>query len=175
MPKSGRSKASKPVDGKKPAKSSRSSGTNSSGAPPIDQSALKCPFEPEELSRWRSELMERRRWTSETKSDLIRDAMEADSGNMAPDHLADRGSDVDTQETSLDMLGDEDDLLWQIDRAIHKIDTGKPIPFGICEHTLKPIPKPRLTIMPWTPISIEAASHMETRGLTIQDMIISEE
>ena len=97
--------------------------------------------------------------------------MESEDGHTLPTHQADRGSDSNLQDVSLGMMDDEETLLWQIDRAIKKIDTNHPVPFGICEHTKKPIQKNRIKLLPWTPLSIEGATHMDEEGLTLQDML----
>ncbi|MFW5830487.1 MAG: TraR/DksA family transcriptional regulator, partial [Planctomycetota bacterium] len=74
-------------------------------------------------------------------------------------------------DVSLGMMDDENVILWQIDRAIQKIDTGSPVPYGICEHTKKPIAKNRIKLLPWTPLSIEGANYMDEENLTLQDML----
>jgi len=85
---------------------------------------------------------------------------------------AERGSDADLQDLSLGVAGDEKELIWQIDRALRKIELSKPLPFGLCEFTKQPIPKNRLQLIPWTPLSIEGAEQMERDGLTLEDMLI---
>jgi RNA polymerase-binding transcription factor DksA len=132
----------------------------------------KCPFTKAELSKWREVLVAKSSDLSEDIRDMVRDAMDGEDGHTQPTHQADRGSDADFQELNLAMLDDEETLLWQVKRAIRKIDLGEPLPFGICEHTQKPIPKSRLKLLPWTPLSIEGAEFMEQSNLKLQDMII---
>ncbi|TVR44972.1 MAG: hypothetical protein EA402_05410 [Planctomycetota bacterium] len=98
--------------------------------------------------------------------------MDMEEGHLAPTHQADRGSDADFQDTNLRLAENEKVLLWQINRAIKKIDSGEPVPYGLCEHTLKAIPKNRLSLLPWTPLSIEGAEYMEENDLQLQDMLI---
>ena len=133
-----------------------------------------CPFKAAELKEWREILRARYAEVSGDIKDLIHDAMDSEDGHTLPTHQADRGSDVDLQDLSLGMLDDEETLLWQIERALHKIDTGSPIAFGLCEHSYKPIPIGRLRLLPWTPLSIDGAAYMEEHGLTLHDMIIDE-
>ena len=133
-----------------------------------------CPYSKSELKEWRDMLKQRYSEVSGDIKDLIHDAMDSEDGHTLPTHQADRGSDVDLQDLSLGMLDDEETLLWQIERALHKIDTGSPIAFGLCEHSYDPIPEGRLRLLPWTPLSIEGAGYMEEHGLTLHDMIIDE-
>ena len=132
---------------------------------------LKSPFKPAELKKWRLVLAEKLNDIRADISDLVRDAMEFEDGHSAPTHQADRGSDVDMQDLSLDMVGNEEHLMWQIRRALRKIDHNDPLPFGLCEHTLHPIPKTRLRLLPWTPLSIEGANYMDENNLELQDML----
>ena len=135
---------------------------------------LKCPFTKEELGQWRSLLIGRRLEISSDIDALEKDAMEAEDGHTTPLHAAERGSDADLQDVSLGLAGEEKDLLWQIDRALRKIDLSSPIPFGICEYTKEAIPRLRLQLIPWTPLSIEGATYMEENGLTIEDVILDD-
>lgn len=132
----------------------------------------KSPFNAEELKKWRRILSKRRAEVLGDIGALEAEAMDMEDGHIAPTHQADRGSDADLQDTSLRMAENEKVLLWQIDRALGKIDTGEPVPFGLCEHTRKPIPKTRLNLIPWTPLSIEGATYMEDEGLDLQDMLV---
>ena len=138
----------------------------------VTQLPKKSPIPAKELEKYLEVLRERREEIQQDITDLFKDAMDAEDGHTAPTHQADRGSDLDLQEISLGAMGNEEELLWQIDRAIRKIQTGKPIPYGICEHTLQPIAKNRLQLLPWTPVSIEGASHIEQSGATLMDVLI---
>ncbi len=135
---------------------------------------LKCPFPADELSKWRQALLERRSEITSDIAGLVKDAMEAEDGHTTPNHIAERGSDADLQDMSLGMAGDEEEILWQIDRALRKIDQASPIPFGLCEYTRESIPRSRLQLLPWTPLSIEGAQHMEDSRLTLEDMLLDD-
>lgn len=139
--------------------------------PTASKGKTKSPFSKEELKKWRALLVQKRAEITQDIKDLVKDAMDAEDGHHAPTHAADRGSDVDFQEMTLGMVGNEEELLWQIDRAIEKIDTAKPAPFGICEYSKQPIPKTRLKLLPWTPISIEGATYMEQNKLSLEDLL----
>lgn len=135
---------------------------------------LKSPFPAAELAKWRQRLFQRRTEISQDIGALEKDAMEAEDGHTTPNHIAERGSDADLQEVSLGCAADEKDLLWQIDRALRKIDDHRPIPFGLCEYSHEAIPLKRLEVLPWTPLSIEGATFMEDNRLTIEDLLIDD-
>jgi len=138
-------------------------------APPLP---TKSPFPKDELGKWRVQLLSRRYEISSDIAGLEKDAMEAEDGHTTPNHLAERGSDADLQDVSLGIAGEEKDIIWQIDRALRKIDESQPIPFGLCEYTKEAIPRSRLQLIPWTPLSIEGATHMEQKGLQVEDMLV---
>jgi RNA polymerase-binding transcription factor DksA len=136
--------------------------------------AVAQVFPPEERSKWREQLLQRRAEIAGDIDALEKDAMEAEDGHTTPNHIAERGSDAELQDVSLNIAGDEKVLIWQIDRALRKIDQSSPLPFGVCEHTRQPISKNRLQLMPWTPLSIEGATYMEENGLTVEDLLLDD-
>jgi RNA polymerase-binding transcription factor DksA len=133
-----------------------------------------APFTAAELKEWREILIRARSQYSDDIQGLQHDAMDAEGGHTTPIHSAERGSDADAQDVALNIAGDEKNTLWLIDRALRKIDEGKPIPFGLCEHTRQPISRNRLQLMPWTPLSIEGAQYCEDAGLTPDDILIDD-
>lgn len=135
-------------------------------------SAASSPFGKDELGQWRHTLLQHRAEISQDISHLEQDAMEAEDGHTTPNHLAERGSDAEMQDMSLGLAGEEQAVLWQIDRALRKIDTGHPLPFGLCEHSKQPIPKTRLQLIPWTPVSIEGMNYVEENGLALEDVLV---
>ncbi|MBA3709814.1 MAG: hypothetical protein H0W83_13455 [Planctomycetes bacterium] len=134
----------------------------------------KCPFNKDELLKWRQILLSRRSEISSDIAGLEKDAMEAEDGHTTPNHIAERGSDADLQDVSLGIAGEEKDIIWQIDRALRKIDKASPIPFGLCEYSKEPISRNRLQLIPWTPLSIEGATHMEQNHLAVEDLLADE-
>lgn len=134
----------------------------------------KCPFPSDELVKWRQILLAKRHEVTDDIAGLVKDAMDAEDGHTTPNHIAERGSDADLQDLSLGVAGEEKDVVWQIDRALRKIDANRPIPFGLCEHTKEPIAKTRLQLIPWTPLSIEGATHMESNNLMLEDLLIED-
>jgi DnaK suppressor protein len=177
------SKATAPVMIAKPA-SSKSSGkiaVPAAKSPKSDRfekalekptANLKTPFTKEELRGWREQLLQRRNEISSDIAGLEKDAMEAEDGHTTPNHIAERGSDADLQDVSLGIAGEEKDIIWQIDRALRKIDESSPLPFGLCEFTKEPISRNRLQLIPWTPLSIEGANYMEENGMKVEDLLV---
>ena len=143
-------------------------------APPVSlpDHGLSSPFGKQELNEWRHMLLEHRLEISQDISHLEQGAMEAEDGHTTPNHIAERGSDAEMQDMSLGLAGEEQIVLWQIDRALRKIDTSSPVPFGLCEHTKQVIPKMRLQLIPWTPVSIEGMNYVEENGLALEDVLV---
>ena len=73
-------------------------------------------------------------------------------------HMADVGTDNYDQELALDVVGNEHDILYQINNALTKIESQT---FGICEMYGSQIPKARLDAIPWTPYCKDAAEELE--------------
>jgi RNA polymerase-binding transcription factor DksA len=138
------------------------------------QVKYKCPFPSDELAKWRELLLFKRHEISDDIAGLVKDAMEAEDGHTTPNHIAERGSDADLQDLSLGVAGEEKDVVWQIDRALRKIEAAKPLPFGLCEFTKEMIPRTRLQLIPWTPLSIEGATHMEKSNLELEDLLVDD-
>lgn len=134
----------------------------------------KSPYSKEEIKEWRMILIQKRNEACDDIGSLQQGAMDLEDGHIAPTHQADRGSDADLQDLNLRLASDEKELVWQIDRALRKIDRGLPLAFGLCEHTKKPIAKARLQMLPWTPLSIEGCQYMEENNLPLEDVILDD-
>lgn len=76
-------------------------------------------------------------------------------------HMADVGTDNYERELALDVVGNEQDILYQIESALKRIENGS---YGICEMMNVPIQKKRLDAIPWTPFCIEAAEKVEQQN-----------
>lgn len=144
----------------------------SEASPMPAASKLASPFGTAELNEWRKILLDHRAEISSDIQHLEQGAMEAEDGHTTPNHIAERGSDAEMQDMSLGLAGEEQVVLWQIDRALRKIDQKLPLPFGLCEHTKNPIPKTRLQLIPWTPVSIEGMNYVEEHGVSIEDILL---
>ena len=73
-------------------------------------------------------------------------------------HMADVGTDNYNQELALDVVGNEHDILYQIDKALDRIEANT---YGICEMCNICIPTVRLNAVPWTPYCKESAEQLE--------------
>ena len=144
-----------------------SAANDADAAPPA-----RSPFSPMVLAQWRTQLALRRRGMTDDISQLREDAMPTETVTVSSNHLADGASDAQDQDLSAIAADSEHELVWQIDRAIRKIDTGLPLPFGICEHTREPIAQERLELMPWTPLSTAGAAYLESKYLALDDLLV---
>jgi len=72
--------------------------------------------------------------------------------------LSDQGTDTFDREFALNQLSNEQDVLFEIDEAIRRIENGT---YGICEMTEEPINIERLEALPYVRYSIKAQSEIE--------------
>ena len=77
-----------------------------------------------------------------------------------PIPLNDENIDIFDRELALDVAGNEQDLLFEIDDALRRIDEGT---YGLCEATGKPIKKERLKAIPYARYCLEAQAEMEAK------------
>jgi RNA polymerase-binding protein DksA len=81
-----------------------------------------------------------------------------------PFHMADAGSDNFEQEFALDLMDSEKKLLAEINDALRRIEEGA---YGICEGKGEPIPKARLTAIPWARYCVTCAE-LKEKGRLIE-------
>jgi DnaK suppressor protein len=96
----------------------------------------------------------RERVTGEILS-INRDSL---SQNERDPSLSDQGTDTFDREFALNQLSSEQDILFEIDEAIRRIENGT---YGICEMTNDPINIERLEALPYVRHSIKAQSELE--------------
>ena len=72
--------------------------------------------------------------------------------------LSDQGTDTFDREFALNQLSNEQDVLFEIDEAIRRIESGA---YGICEMTEKPINIERLEALPYVRYSVQAQTELE--------------
>ena len=73
-------------------------------------------------------------------------------------HMADQGTDNFDREFALNLASSEQDILYEIDEAIHRIKSGT---YGICEESGDPIEKERLKVIPHARYCVSVQSEME--------------
>ena len=72
--------------------------------------------------------------------------------------LSDQGTETFDREFALNQLSSEQDVLFEIDEAIRRIENGS---YGICEITNEAINIERLEALPYVRHSIKAQSELE--------------
>lgn len=73
-------------------------------------------------------------------------------------HMADQGTDNFDREFALNLVSSEQDILYEIDDALRRIDLGD---YGVCEVCGKAVEKARLHAMPFTKMCIACKSEAE--------------
>ena len=66
-------------------------------------------------------------------------------------HMADMAADTYERELSTNLVSSEQEVLYQIDDALKRIDEGG---FGVCQQCNKPITMSRLKAVPYAPMCI---------------------
>ncbi len=73
-------------------------------------------------------------------------------------HMADAGTDNFDREFALSMVSNEQEALYEINEALKRLENGT---YGFCEISGKPIPKARLSAIPWARYTVECQTEME--------------
>ncbi len=108
-----------------------------------------------EVREFKDILLTLRERVSGEYSTLSRDNLEA---NQRDPSLSDQGTDTFDREMELNMMGSEQEVLFEIDAAIRRIEKGT---FGICELTGLPINVERLQALPYVRYTVRAQSELE--------------
>ena len=133
--------------------------------------AASSPYGLEQLAAWRWTLVgEARRLGADL--DAFGAGAEGEQESSLTTHPADVASDQ--QDRSLVEAESEQAgaTLRLVQRAIDKIDHGRPVPFGICELSGQVIEHDRMQLMPWTPFSRDASEQLERNGLTVEGALL---
>ena len=93
------------------------------------------------------------------RAELVKDAREETSNYSM--HMADAATDSFDRDFALSHLSADQDLLYEIDEAIKRIENGT---YGLCEMTGKPIARLRLEAIPWTRFCMSAELQLEKDG-----------
>ena len=92
-------------------------------------------------------------------SDLKKESAEEMSNYSM--HMADSGTDNFDRDSALSLLSSDQDAVYEIEEAIKRIEKNS---YGVCELTDKPIPKMRLSAIPWTRFTVDAQAQLERDG-----------
>jgi len=112
-------------------------------------------FKAKEINEFKDRLLTLRERVSGEYSALSRDNMAA---NQRDPSLSDQGTDTFDREMELNMMGSEQEVLFEIDAALRRIEKGT---FGICELTEEVIPKERLLALPYVRYTVQAQFELE--------------
>lgn len=110
---------------------------------------------PKEVREFKELLLNLRDRVSGDYSALSRDNLEA---NQRDPSLSDQGTDTFDREMELNMMGSEQEVLFEIDAALRRIEKGI---YGICELTGQPINIERLQALPYVRYTVRAQSELE--------------
>ncbi|MCF7818421.1 MAG: TraR/DksA family transcriptional regulator [Kiritimatiellales bacterium] len=127
----------------------------SNGAPLSGKVAKNKCFGAKELKEQLNRLLLLRERVSGEISSINRDSL---SQNEPDPSLSDQGTDTFDREFALNQLSNEQDVLFEIDEAIRRIENGT---YGICEITGNPINVERLEALPYVRYSVAAQSELE--------------
>lgn len=73
-------------------------------------------------------------------------------------HMADQGTDNFDREFALNLVSSEQDVLYEIDEAMSRIDLGS---YGVCEACGKAIERARLNALPFAKMCVKCKSNAE--------------
>lgn len=150
-------KAAKKTAAKKPAPKKSPSRRTASGrrASPEKKTPSRKKLTAKQLAQFKEQLLTLRERVSGEYTALSRDNLEA---NQRDASLSDQGTDTFDREMELNMMGSEQEVLFEIDAALRRIEKGL---FGVCELTGDPIPLERLKALPYVRYTVEAQSELE--------------
>jgi len=120
---------------------------------PVGPAAKKLTAK--EVREFKDILLTLRERVSGEYTTLSRDNLEA---NQRDPSLSDQGTDTFDREMELNMMGSEQEVLFEIDAALRRIEKGT---FGICELTSQPINIERLQTLPYVRYTVRAQSELE--------------
>ena len=107
----------------------------------------------------RAVLLQLRQKIIEAKAEIA--TVSRSSGNEASGlktHQADAASDIYDREFALSLLSHEQNVLYEIDQALRRIELGT---YGICEVSGQPIPRARLEAIPFARFTVEVRLRIE--------------
>jgi len=120
----------------------------------------------EQLKRFRQLLItEREKFLSELKS-IVQESSKSPrdaSGDLSgyTVHMADMAADTYDREMNVHIASSEQEVLYQIDDALKRIDDGT---FGICEQCNKAVSLSRLKAVPYASLCIECQRAKEHKS-----------
>lgn len=129
-----------------------------------DDVVIKSRLPEKELKVYRDMLLKLRDRIVDEISFLANDSLNRSQKDSSGDlssysfHMADQGTDNFDREFAANLLSSEQDVLYEIDEALRRIEMGT---YGICEVSGKPIEKERLKVLPFARYSVAVQSEKE--------------
>ena len=140
--------------------------TDESGKPKLLFSSVEGDDEklPTFLDKQKSKLLQVRDSLLDLMTGVSRDTLrsraEDNEASGLGMHQADAGSAAYDRDFALNLLSQEQDVLYEIEEALKRVDAGT---YGICEMSGKPIPQGRLEAIPFARFTVECQTQIEKR------------
>lgn len=119
-----------------------------------------------ELDRYKKLLLKKKEEILEAVKHIEQDTLSRSQRDASGDlsgytlHMADIATDSYDREFSLGLASNAQDILYQIDEALKRVKEKR---FGSCLLCEKPIPKKRLTALPYAGMCVPCQSKEETK------------
>jgi RNA polymerase-binding transcription factor DksA len=144
------------------------------GKPPVKKNLPARPATPVKVSMTRKELEDFRKRLLTMRDSIVDEisflagenlnkSQREASGDLSNYgmHMADQGTDNFDREFALNLVSNEQNVLYEIDEALQRIENRT---FGLCEQTGLPIEKERLKVLPYTRLSLVAQEELERKN-----------
>lgn len=111
-----------------------------------------------EIEKFKQQLEHLRAQIMRTFEESSREVKSPEESKGYSQHQADEGTDDFNRQITIQLSGEETQVLKLIDHALKKIEDGT---YGICDVTGKPISKKRLEAIPYASMTVEAQEQQE--------------
>jgi RNA polymerase-binding transcription factor len=116
------------------------------------------PLKKSEIERFKNILEDLRAEMTKFVRETATDVKTANESKGYSQHQADEGTDDFDRALNLQLTDKEIKILYQIDRALEKIEEGT---YGICDVSGEPIPIKRLEAIPYATMTVQAQEKVE--------------
>ncbi len=119
----------------------------------------------QQLKQFRQALLrERAKYAGEIRA-IVKEASKSPrdaSGDLSSYtiHMADMSADTYQRELSMNLASTEQEVLYQIDDALKRLEEGS---YGVCQECSKPVSLSRLKAVPYTPMCISCQRTTEQK------------
>ena len=124
------------------------------------------PLSKDQVKQFRQLLIEERAKVADEIKSIARDASKNPrdaSGDLSgyTVHMADMSADTYERELAMNIASSEQQVLYQIDDALKRVDEGT---YGTCQQCNTPIALSRLKAVPYTSLCIDCQREKEQKG-----------